>query len=185
MNTAAVTHDDNASILPALALALVDNPRATLQELARAAGISRATLYRFCRTREQLIERLMHHSAQTFNDVIRLSKLDEGPALEALTRLIANNLQHRELCVFLMYYWKDGSADVTAEAWWQHALDSFFLRGQQQGVFRIDIPAPALTEIWGSILIGLVDAEHRGRIARAGLSTLIETAFLAGISAQP
>ena len=38
--------------LAALALAMVDHPRATLQELAKAIGVSKATLYRFCRTRD-------------------------------------------------------------------------------------------------------------------------------------
>lgn len=172
--------DDNR-ILPALALALVDRPRATLQELARAVGISKATLYRFCRTREQLIERLMNHSAQAISQVIQASGLENGPPLEALRRLIANNLEHRELTVFLMYYWwKDGLSDSCAEACWQDSLDAFFLRGQQQGIFRIDIAAPALTELWSSILVGLVDAERRGRVARVGLGTLVENAFLTG-----
>lgn len=174
------TQEDNR-ILPALALALVDNPCATLQELAKAVGISKATLYRFCRTREQLIERLMNHSAEVFNQVLRISQLDNGTPLDGLQRLIANNLKHRELSVFLMYYWwRSDSVDTAAEADWQNTLDSFFLRGQQQGVFRIDIPAPTLTELWGSVLVGLVDAERRGRVARAGLPALIEGAFLRG-----
>lgn len=84
----------------------------------------------------------------------------------------------------MYYWWRDDTADPTTEADWQSILDSFFLRGQQQGIFRIDIAAPALTEIWGSILIGLVDAERRGRVARVGLATLIETAFLHGALAE-
>ena len=79
----------------------------------------------------------------------------------------ANNLQHWELTAFLLYYWRDSSVAWDAEAEWDAAIDVFFLHGQQQGVFRIDIPAPALTEIWVSILVGLVDAERRGRVARS------------------
>ncbi|ENT4349318.1 transcriptional regulator, partial [Pseudomonas aeruginosa] len=48
------------------------------------------------------------------------------------------------------------------------------------GVFRIDIGAPALTEIFSSLIFGLVDAERRGRIARAGMAALIEQFFLNG-----
>ena len=33
-------------LLVALAIAMVDQPRATLQELAKAVGVSKATLYR-------------------------------------------------------------------------------------------------------------------------------------------
>lgn len=50
---------EDERVLAALALALVDKPRATLQELAQAIGISKATLYRFSRTREELVDRLM------------------------------------------------------------------------------------------------------------------------------
>ena len=54
-------------LLIALSLAMVDQPRATLQELARAVGVSKATLYRFCQTRDQLVTRLMTHGAQVLS----------------------------------------------------------------------------------------------------------------------
>lgn len=175
---------EDGRILPALALALVDQPKASLQELARIIGISKATLYRFCRTREQLIERLMAYSTQMFSEAIRTAELDKGPALDALRRLTANHLEHRELTAFLIYYWKEASKDPGIDAGWDVALDIFFLRGQQEGTFRIDIPAPALSEIWVSVVVGLVDAERRGRVARAHLARLTETAFLQGVSSN-
>lgn len=176
-------HMEDNQLLSALALAMVERPRATLQELANAIGISKATLYRYCRTREQLVERLMSHSTRVISEAIRMAELESSPALEALRRLIANNLEHRELNAFLMYYWKDAVRDPDIEIEWENALDAFFLRGQREGIFRIDITAPALTEIWVAVLIGLMDAERRGRIARAGLAALVERAFLAGASA--
>ncbi|ENO89819.1 TetR/AcrR family transcriptional regulator [Thauera linaloolentis] len=175
---------EDKKFLAALALALVDQPRASLLELARAIGVSKATLYRFCRTREQLIERLMNHCTHVFSEAISTAELDTAPVPEAFRRLTANNLEHRELTAFLTYYWKDALKDPGVEAGWDTALDTFFLRGQQEGVFRIDIPAPALTEIWVSMVIGLVDAERRGRVARAGLAALLERAFLQGAGAH-
>jgi TetR/AcrR family transcriptional repressor of mexCD-oprJ operon len=175
--------EDN-KIMAALALALVDRPRANLQELAGAIRVSKATLYRFCRTREQLIERLVNHSTLLIGEDIRTSDLDTAPPLEALKRFIATTLEHGEFSAFLIYYWeKDSSAGSGVEAGWDAALDAFFLRGQREGVFRIDIPAAALTEILVSMLIGLVDAERRGRVASAGLTAVVERAFLHGASA--
>jgi TetR/AcrR family transcriptional repressor of mexCD-oprJ operon len=66
------------------------------------------------------------------------------------------------------------------EAGWDATLDAFFLRGQQAGVFRIDLAAPALTEIFVALLLRLIDAERHGRVARAGLASVIERAFLRG-----
>lgn len=171
--------EDNR-ILVALALALVDQPRASLQELARSIGTSKATLYRYCRTRQALIDRLATQSGHVLTQAIAAAELDTAPPLEALRTLIERHLEHRELTIFLKYYWKDATTDVCVDCEWDKALDTFFLRGQEAGAFRIDISAPALTEIFVNLLIGLFDAERRGRVARIGLADLIESAFLIG-----
>lgn len=172
---------DEQRLLAALALAMVTHPRATLQELARAVGLSKATLYRFCRTREQLVERLLSYSMAQVTAAITASRLTEDNPLEALQRLTVNSLASRECSAFLMmYYWQDGATDLGAEAGWESQMDVFFLRGQQAGIFRIDVAAPALTELWVAIFTGMVDAERRGRVARAGLAALIVEAFMQG-----
>lgn len=173
------------SILPALALALTNHPRASLQELARFIGISKATLYRFNRTREELVARLLAQSMQAVSSALSQARLEEDHPLQALQRLIALHLEQREFVGFLTYYWKEVDEEVTQEcAEWEVQLDAFFLRGQQMGVFRIDFSAAALTEIWLSTLLGLADAERRGRVARAELASLVERAFLQGSQVQ-
>lgn len=171
--------------LPALALALVDHPRATLMELAKAIGVSKATLYRFCRTRDELIDRLVKHAGGLYTQALVDSHMDQGSARDALQRLIANHIRHKEITIFLLYYWRpeflhESHPDQT----WvngQRALDHFFLRGQQEGVYRIDISAAAMTELFHSILAGLIDAERRGRVPRAGLAQIIEQSLTGGI----
>jgi TetR/AcrR family transcriptional repressor of mexCD-oprJ operon len=174
--------NDDTKMMAALALALVDAPRSSLQELAKAAGISKATLYRFCRTRDDLIDRLLAHSMEVFSKAIDAAQLAEGPSIEALRRLTAMYLEHRELTAFLIYYWRDAAKNPAMAEQWDVALDAFFLRGQREGAFRVDIPAAALTEVWGSVVIGIADAERRGRVARSGISALIENAFLRGVA---
>jgi TetR/AcrR family transcriptional repressor of mexCD-oprJ operon len=172
---------ENDKMMAALARALVDQPRASLQEVAAAVGVSKATLYRLCRTRGQLVERLVYHAATRITEAIEAAHLDTAPPLTALERLIANNLEHRELTTFLIHYWgQDPPTAAGVEAGWDAALDAFFLRGQQAGVFRIDLAAPALTEIFVALLLRLIDAERHGRVARAGLAGVIERAFLRG-----
>lgn len=175
---------EDHSILSPLALALVDRPRATLQELAHAVGISKTTLYRFCRTRDELIQRLMTFSTEALLGAIQAARLEDDAPEDALHRLVTENLKHPEAILFLMHFWwREEQLNESAEQAWQSTLDSFFLRGQQTGVFRIDITAAALTEIWSSVVVALVDAERRGRVARVGLETLIESAFLKGVLA--
>jgi TetR/AcrR family transcriptional repressor of mexCD-oprJ operon len=179
--TARGAEAENDKMMAALARALVDRPRASLQEVAAAVGVSKATLYRLCRTRGQLVERLVHHATTRITEAIEAAHLDTAPPLTALERLIANNLEHRELTTFLIHYWRqDPPTAAGVEAGWDATLDAFFLRGQQAGVFRIDLAAPALTEIFVALLLRLIDAERHGRVARAGLAGVIERAFLRG-----
>jgi len=172
---------EDSKWLVALAVALVELPRATTQELAQAAGISRATLHRLCGTREQLIDKVLRHSATALTKALESSGLSTLPPLEALRLLIANTLEHRELCTFMIHYWwQYGSVSGIPDGQWEATLDAFFLRGQREGVFRLDMPTAGLSDYWSYTLIGLIDAERRGRIGRAGLATLIENAFLRG-----
>lgn len=58
-------HDER--LLKALAHAIVVHPRATLKELAETAGVSKATLHRFCGTRDNLVTMLENHGEQVLN----------------------------------------------------------------------------------------------------------------------
>jgi len=171
-------------LLKALAIALVDHPRGTFKEIAEAAGISKATLNRFCGTREKLIEMLMEHGSVIMNQLIENAGLSERPIQEALQRLISDHLLHRELLAFLAFQWRPDSLDEVAggSRWMPYsaALDAFFLRGQKEGVFRIDIGAPELTEMFIAVVFGMVDAERRGRVARAVMASIIEQFFMKG-----
>jgi TetR/AcrR family transcriptional repressor of mexCD-oprJ operon len=172
---------DDHKLLTALAAALVKKPRSSLQELAAAVGVSKATLYRFSATREQLIERLLNYGISLIGDNITSSGLDKAPPLEALRTLTAKSLEIPEITSFMVNYWElDWEPGITVSSEWDVTLDAFFLRGQQEGIFRIDFPAAALTELWVSILTGLLDAEQRGRIAKVGLLDMMERAFLQG-----
>lgn len=170
--------------LAALAQAMVDQPRASLQELAQAIGVSKATLYRFSRTREGLIDRLTEHGAKLILKILQAAGLDHAAPLDALNQLASNYFEHRELSSFILFYWKDKAMSLEVFDAWHARLDEFFLRGQQAGVFRIDVPAPALTEMLTFLLIGLVNGERDGRIARASLPGIAERVFLQGVLAK-
>lgn len=176
---------DKKRILAALAQAMVEHPRASMQELAKAVGMGKATLQRFCRTREQLIEMLTAYSMEVIDNNIRTAGLDTAHPLDALERLTASSLEQKEISSFIMLHVQpDTCYDIGEKAGWDVILETFFLRGQQEGVFRIDIPAPALTEIWIAIITGLIDAERRGKVARARLLDLVGRSFLQGCAVQ-
>lgn len=177
-----ISHDER--LIKALAVAIVDRPRATLKELAEAAGVSKATLHRFCGTRDNLVQMLEDHGETVLNQIIQACDLEHAEPLEALQRLIKEHLTHRELLVFLVFQYRPDFLDPHGEgARWQsylEALDAFFLRGQQKGVFRIDITAAVFTELFITLVYGMVDAERRGRAASSNSAHTLEQMFLHG-----
>ncbi|MCE1117682.1 MULTISPECIES: TetR/AcrR family transcriptional regulator [Pseudomonas] len=174
-------------LLKALADAIVVHPRATLKELAEAAGVSKATLHRFCGTRDNLVNMLESHGEQILNQVIREADLAHAEPLSALRHLITEHLKHREMMLFLLFQYRPDTFDGSeVNRRWQDyadALDAFFLRGQQAGVFRIDISAAIFTEMFLSMVYGIVDAERRGRAASATSVQTLEVLFLHGAMA--
>ncbi|MHC3124636.1 TetR/AcrR family transcriptional regulator [Acinetobacter sp. GN11] len=172
-------------VFAALAVALVQHPRSTYQELATNIGVSRATLFRFCSTRDELILRILRHATNRLNESLAQAHLEEGAVEDAVKRLINSYLINKELVGFISQYW-DAQAESdpdlsTAWAMHQKQIDDFFLRGQQTGHFRVDVSAEALNEALCWLIVGLVDGERRGRVARTKLSSTIENLFLSGM----
>lgn len=176
------SHDEQ--MLKSLTMAVVNRPRATMKELAQLAGMSKATLHRYCGTRENLGQRLEEYAESTLNLIIRSAGLQHLQPLDALRRLIREHLAHRELLAFLMAQYRPDFLDFErGDTRWQFylaALDEFFLRGQQRGLFRIDITAAIFTELFITLVYGLVDAEQRGRAANAESARTLEQMLLHG-----
>lgn len=170
--------------LKALAIAIVHRPRANLYELASAVGVSKATLYRTAKTRDQLVDKVRDHCVVLIKRVIEEARLETDPPLVALRRLIEGLVAHREFNSFLLYHWQPTDGDFNEPGIWaehEALLDSFFLRGQKEGVFRVDVTAACLSDCFCSTAGGLAESEMRGRVARANLPNVIEMLFVNGV----
>lgn len=168
-------------LIKELAIAIVENPRGTLKDIAEKAGTSKATLHRLYGTREDL-EKALSQKAFACLDIIIAIALDESAEHRAnFKQLISAHYEHKELLRCMT-----GSQSCADEAVWMpymHAIDGFFLRGQKAGVFRIDVNHTILTEMFVSALCGMIDAERRGRIIPSQFVDSIENVFFQGILA--
>lgn len=177
------------ALVRSLALTLSENPGATLQELASAAGVSRATLYRFAATREQVLEVTRQHSIQVIAAIQDDAALEAMPPMDALRQLITRHIEEREFCVFLVSEIAPhfNNRSVPAECLrLEERMDSFFARAQEQGKLRRDMPSRWLTDLFFGVLFSLCESEFRGRIARCDMQRLFEEAFLNGaLAAAP
>jgi TetR/AcrR family transcriptional repressor of mexCD-oprJ operon len=65
-----------------------------------------------------------------------------------------------------------------------NALDAFFLRGQKAGVFQLDFSNQMMSELFISMICGMMDANYRGRVAASGMENKMLEFFLNGISVK-
>ncbi|MGZ4179656.1 MAG: TetR/AcrR family transcriptional regulator [Solirubrobacteraceae bacterium] len=77
-----------AAILDAATDALAADPDATMADIARRAGVVRATIYVHFPTREALITAATDRAIAESTDALRAAKLEEGDPRDALTRAL-------------------------------------------------------------------------------------------------
>ncbi|MFJ2579529.1 TetR/AcrR family transcriptional regulator [Kitasatospora aureofaciens] len=173
---------DRDTVLEAAVGVLSRRPTAHLDEIARAAGISRATLHRLFPGREALIREVGLLGLQRFAAALDTAAVEDGDAEAALRRLVDAAVPDAALCAFLagenqLY------DDDHVNALWDVQIDrlhALFLRGQQQGVFRIELSAAWLSEAFFDLIAGVGWAIQDGRLAPRDAAFSITELFLGG-----
>lgn len=142
------------ALLESAADALARNPGASMAQVAQAAGLARATLYRHFRTREDLFAAMRAEALVRAADAIAGSRLDEGSALEGLRRaleaLAALGVRFRAL---LMEGGDLDAAFLKQRAEVLAPLEAVVRRGQESGLIRADLPPRWVVAAMASLLV--------------------------------
>lgn len=170
--------DDHKTLLKRIANAITENPRYTTQELAASAGISRATLHRFGGTRENLEALLIESGEKRLSIIIRTAQEECTDYLEGLNQLIKVHYEEHEI-LQAFFTLRATCSQKKLESYFD-AMNDFFLRGQNQGAFRIDLTASFLTTAFTSSFYGIINAQNQGRVARIGITEEFERFFISG-----
>lgn len=93
---------DRDQVLRTAAALLSRKSTATMDEVARAVGIGRATLHRHFAGRDALVKALEALGIQEFEAALDRARLDEGGAGDGLRRLIAEMEPAADLLAFLV-----------------------------------------------------------------------------------
>jgi AcrR family transcriptional regulator len=173
------------SIIEAAITLLAAEPEASMERVAGAAGVGRATVYRHFASREHLVRAILDQALQDARDAVLSSRPEEGPPLEALERSVNAILKVADR-YRLVRQIPPGDGELRARAEEVGApLIAIFERGQRSGDMRADLPprwaAAALGAIIQAVTMALIDGEIRERDAGARVvTTLIE-----GFAARP
>lgn len=173
------TTNNDDELLKKIAIAMVENPRYTIKELAKASGISNATLHRFCGTRENLENILLERAESTIAFIIAAAEKEYDDYSLGLRELTKAHYKEHEFLQVLFALQSSCSREKYIP--YLKAMDNFFLKGQKQGAFRIDLNVSFLTTAFTSSIYGVINAERQGRIAKVGMEESFENFFLFGI----
>src|SRR5574337_522464 len=132
-----------ASIIDAALEALAGDPDVSMAEIARRAGVVRATIYMHFPTRESLLDAVMEHAVGQVAEATSAAEPTQGEPAEALERVL--RATWHTLSDFHALLAINTSRLSSKELHRRHQpVMTLFVplieRGQEKGVFRSDLP---------------------------------------------
>jgi TetR/AcrR family transcriptional regulator, mexCD-oprJ operon repressor len=142
------------SILDAAATLLSSQgDSAIMSELADAAGVGRATLYRYFSTREELMTALAHAAIDDISTRLGAADLEHVPVPEAIARILRAILAGGAKFEFIraQHEFID-KEDVDRRI--GEPIRAVIRRGMQDGTLRSDVPLEVLSNLFGGMIFG-------------------------------
>jgi AcrR family transcriptional regulator len=167
------------AILEAAARELADDPKASMSSIAERSGLGRATVYRHFRSREELVGAIHDRALDDAEAAVAASRLEEGPAPQALERLVEALLEVGDRYRIAAELHASDPVLRRRERLLAQPVVALVERGQAEGELRADIPAAWAPQALAGLLAAALRASREGLIARdqaahCVLSTLIE-----------
>ena len=172
------------SLLSRAAEVLSAAPAASMEEMAAAAGISRATLFRRYPNRQLLVSAVARAAAQAYVAATDAARLEEGPPDEALRRLLAALAPLGVRFGLLTSQPLDDLVEkelLTLVRESDEQLRALVRRGQEEGVFRVDLSAEWVAIMVTWLLVGGADGVRLGQLAAREVERLVTETVLSAL----
>jgi AcrR family transcriptional regulator len=172
-------------ILDAAIDALNDDPEASMADIARRAGLVRATIYVHFPSREALLEAMTERAFTHVSADMQAAEPERGSADEALVRVLASTW--RTLARYHPLIDINTRQHTHEELHHRHgtvlgALQPLVERGQADGVFRSDVPAAWHLGMFMALVHAASGELRAGRVAEADAEAALVATVLGAVS---
>ena len=176
-----------AAILDAALEALASDPDSSMSEIARRAGVVRATIYVHFPTRETLLDAVMEYAVGQVVEAMRGAEPQQGEPVDALERVL--RATWRQLAQFHGLLALNTARLSAEELHRRHRpmldqLEPLIERGQKQGVFRSDVPVSWLLGVIRSIVHTASHEIRGGRIPESEAEPVMISTILGAIGGK-
>jgi TetR/AcrR family transcriptional regulator, mexCD-oprJ operon repressor len=183
--TGAPRHDRTATAILDAAAHLLAAPgsSANMAAVAAAAGVSRATLYRYFPHRQALLEALGAQALADAGSRLADAALERVPVEEAIERILRALLTVGDrygVLVREQVKADPGEADRLVGA----PLRAVFARGVESGALRQDIDPDVLVHLFGGAVQAALKLTEEGRVGIEEASAATASVFLDGARAR-
>jgi len=161
-------------------------------EIARAAGVATGTIYRYFKTKEELVNALYRHWKGAYNEQI-LGPLPEGLSPREIFSLYWRRMaefarKHYRAVRFLDLHYHAPYLDAKSRAMegiYMVTAEAFMAAGREKGSLRPLDPALVVALLWGATA-GLNKFVHDGKLVfDEATSNAMEDALWRAIAANP
>ncbi|MFG2368835.1 TetR/AcrR family transcriptional regulator [Streptomyces mirabilis] len=166
---------------------LLDNPDASLDSIAQAAGVARRTLYGHFASRQALVAALTQEAGQALHQAFATARVPGADPLEATARMAlaawAVGDQYRMLISLGRRDLGDEAIRATLAPAREEATATV-RRGQDEGVFADHVPAPVLALTLEALMLALA-AENAASTWEDPAGEAAATALLVAAGVAP
>ena len=163
---------------------LARNPLATLEQVAEAAGIGRATLFRYFSSKKALMRELALEANRRCMAVLIPLNRAEGPPAERLAQAVEAFIPLGAAFHFLTYEpWHSGD-EVLEEDYKRYLAQWALLLEQvrEAGLIDRELPLAWVVNALDALLFGAWESISQGEIAPRQAAALTLRTFLRGVS---
>jgi AcrR family transcriptional regulator len=129
--------------------------QASMNDVAEAAGVARATVYRYFPNRDALLDELAHAAVSDVDARLAAARIDEVEPEEGITRAVRALVDVGDSFVLLTRE-RRRSHPARFEREFTQQVSRLFERGQASGDVRDDIASARLTESLVGLIVGVL-----------------------------